>query len=100
VKAKSKTGVQIDPNLTQALRAAGDEGTVEAVLMLKDANDAPAAKSQMDEWKQKIESLSKSESVETNFFPNLGSVAVRAKARVVKELLKQPGLSVASLNRF
>jgi hypothetical protein len=54
----------------------------------------------MDEWKQKIKDLSEGEPVEANYFPNLGSMAVRAKARVVRKLLQQPGLSVASLNRF
>ena len=98
MKAKSKA--QIDPKLSAALRSAGDDGTVEAVLMLTDDKDAPAGKRQMDEWKQKVEDLSKGESIETNYFPNLGSMAVRAKARVVRKLLKQPGLSVASLNRF
>jgi hypothetical protein len=91
---------QIDPKLSEALLSAGDEGTVEAVLMLKDDKDAPASRKQMDEWKQKIKDLSEGEPVEANYFPNLGSMAVRAKARVVRKLLRQPGLSVASLNRF
>lgn len=101
MKAKSRTKAQIDPKLSEALRSAGDQGTVEAILMLNDGNgkDAPAGKQQMDEWKQKIADLSQGEAVETNYFPNLGSVAVRAKARVVRKLLRQPGLSVASLNR-
>lgn len=93
---------QIDPKLSQALRFAGEEGTVEAVLMLKDGKDGKdaAAQKQMDEWKQKVEDLSEGEPVEANYFPNLGSMAVRAKARVVKKFLQQPGLSVALLNRF
>jgi hypothetical protein len=37
--------------------------------------------------------------VEANYFPNLGSVAVRTKGRVLKKLLKHPGLSVAALNQ-
>jgi len=92
--------IQIDPKLFEALRSAGEDGTVEAVLMLQDGKDEPASKKQMEEWKQRIKDLSEGESVEANYFPNLGSMAVRAKARVVKKLLKQPGLSVASLNRF
>ena len=100
MKAKSRTKAKIDPKLSEALRSAGDHGTVEAILMLNNGNDADAGKQQMDEWKQKIANLSQGEPVETNYFPNLGSVAVRAKARVVRKLLRQPGLSVASLNRF
>jgi hypothetical protein len=99
MKAGNKKA-QIDPELSEALISAGDEGTVEAVLMLKDGNDAPAGEKQMDEWKRKIKDLSEGEPVEANYFPNLGSMAVRAKARVVRKLLQQPGLSVASLNRF
>jgi hypothetical protein len=68
--------------------------------MLEDGKDAPASKKQMDEWKQRIKDLSEGESVEAIYFPNLGSMAVRAKARVVRTLLRQPSLSVASLNRF
>lgn len=99
MKASSKKA-QIDPKLSEALLSAGDEGTVEAVLMLKDGKDAPASTKLMDEWKKKIKDLSEGEAVEANYFPNIGSMAVRAKARVVKKLLKQPGLSVASLNRY
>jgi hypothetical protein len=67
--------------------------------MLQDSTDAPASKKHMEEWKQRIKDLSEGESVEANYFPNLGGMAVRAKARVVRKLLQQPGLSVASLNR-
>jgi hypothetical protein len=95
-----KKKAQIDPKLSKALLSAGDEGTVEAVLMLKDGEDSTASTKLMDEWKKKIKDLSEGEPVEANYFPNLGSMAVRAKARVVKKLLQQPGLSVASLNRF
>jgi len=99
MKAANKKA-QIDPKLSQALRTAGEEGTVEAVLMLKDGKNAAASKKQMADWKQKIEGLSEGDSVEANYFPNLGSMAVRGKARVVRKLLRQPGLSVASLNRL
>ena len=88
---QSKGKVQIDPKLSQALKSAGDNGTVEAVLMF----DQPDP----DRLKKQIEKLASGEAMETNYFPNLGSVAVRAKGKVVKKLLSHPGLAVAALNR-
>jgi len=90
--AKSgKPKTQIDPNLSQALESAGDNGTVEAVLMFH--------KPDTGQLQRQIAKISSGEKVETNYFPNLGSVAVRATGRVVKKLLRQPGLAVAALNR-
>jgi hypothetical protein len=43
VPAAPKAKVQIDPKLTKALRSAGDEGTVDAVLMFQSPKTAPAA---------------------------------------------------------
>jgi len=97
--AKPKAKVQIDPMLTKALRSAGDEGTVEAVLMFQSPKSAPAAQRQSDQLQRQIADLSSGEAVETNYFPNLGSVAVRTKGRVLRKLLKHPGLAVAALNR-
>jgi hypothetical protein len=98
-KAKAKSKVQIDPKLSQALQSAGDEGTVEAVLMFENPKSASGAQ-RSDRIKRQIAKISSGEPVETNYFPNLGSVSVRAKGRVVKKLLKQPGLAVAALNRL
>lgn len=100
MKSKAKAKAQIDPKLSAALRSAGENGTVEAVLMLKNAKNAPASKEQMNVWKRKIADLSEGEAVETNYFPNLGSFAVKAKGRIVKKLLKHSDLAVATLNRL
>jgi hypothetical protein len=80
------------------LRSAGDEGTVDAVLMFENPANAAGAQKQSDQLKHQIANLFREEAIETNYFPNLGSVAVRAKGRVLKKLLKHPGLSVAALN--
>jgi hypothetical protein len=88
----------VDPRLSAALKSAGDEGTVEAVLMFD--NPASASGNQnSDRIRSEISRIA-GEAVEANYFPNLGSVAVRAKGRVVRKLLRQPGLAVASLNRL
>ena len=67
--------------------------------MFDSPKNAPAAQQQSDQLRRQIADLSSGEVMETNYFPNLGSVAVRAKARVLKKLLKHPGLSVAALNQ-
>ena len=95
---KGNSKVRIDPKLSEALQSAGDEGTVEAVLMFDNSKDESVAQNS-DRIKRQLAKVSKGESIETNYFPNLGSVSVRAKGRVVKKLLKQPGLAVAALNR-
>jgi hypothetical protein len=98
VAIRNNSKVQIDPQLSKALTLAGDDGTVEAVLMFdkpKNASDAQHS----DDLKRQIKSASSGEKIEANYFPNLGSVAVRTKGKVVKKLLKRPGLAVAALNR-
>lgn len=67
--------------------------------MFENPEKAPAAQRESDRLKQQIADLSDGEPIETSYFPNLGSVAVRAKGRVVKKLLEHPGLAVAALNR-
>jgi len=99
VAGKSKSKVQIDPKLSEVLKSAGDNGTVEAVLMFDNPTNDSAAES-TDRIKRQIAKVSSGEHVETNYFPNLGSVSVRAKGRVVKKLLKQRGLAVAALNNL
>jgi hypothetical protein len=99
VAGKTKPKIQIDPKLSEALQSAGDEGTVEAVLMFQSPKDASTAQRQSDGLKKRITELTSGEAVEANYFPSLGSVAVRATSRVVKKLLKHPGLAVAALNR-
>ena len=98
-RPRAKSKVQVDPRLSAALKSAGDEGTVEAVLMFD--NPASASGNQnSDRIRSEISRIAGGEAVEANYFPNLGSVAVRAKGRVVRKLLRQPGLAVASLNRL
>ena len=66
--------------------------------MFNSPKNAPAAQRQSDQLKRQIADLSSGEAMETNYFSNLGSVAVRAKGRVLKKLLKHPGLAVAALS--
>ena len=91
--------MQIDPKLSKALRSAGDEGTVDAVLMFDSPANAAEAQQHSDRLRKQLVKVAEEEPMETNYFPNLGSVAVRTNGRVLKKLLKQPGLSVAALNR-
>jgi hypothetical protein len=72
---------------------------VDAVLMFQNPANAAGAQQQSELLKEQLTNLSTEEPIEANYFPNLGSVAVRAKARVLRKLLKHPGLSVAALNR-
>jgi len=86
----------IDPRLKELLESAGDEGTVEAVLMF---GEPIAAGGRADDLEQLVASVAGEEPLECNSFPNLRAVAVRAKGRVVKRLLGHPELTVATLNR-
>lgn len=71
---------------------------MEAVLMFQRPKAASAAE-QTSQLKRDIQDASDGDKIEANYFPNLGSVAVRGKGRAVKKLLKHPGLTVAALNR-
>jgi hypothetical protein len=99
VGAKSKSKAQIDPKLSKALRSAHKDDTVEAVLMFDNQGGTAAKTHDVDDLKHEIAKLSSGDDLEANYFPSLGSVAVRAKPGVVKRLLKHPRLAVAALNR-
>jgi hypothetical protein len=90
--------LDIDPRLTELLKSAGDEGTVEAVLMFNEPAKGASATEAVDVEKL-MQSLTESENFDYNCFPNLRSVAVRATGRLVKRLLAHPQLKVATLNR-
>lgn len=98
MKAKHKP--DIDPQLEKLLASAGDDGTIEAVLMFRRAGGSANSVPEQEEIKTMVASLAASDPMECNFFPNLGAVAIRAKGRTVKRLLKHPELAVATVNRL
>lgn len=97
---KGTPKASIDPRLEEALKSAGDEGTVEAVLMFHGPGAAVRSRSPKQDLAKLVASLAKSEPLDVNYFPNLRSVALRAKGRVVKRFLKHPQLAVATLNQL
>ena len=97
VAAKRKP--EIDPRLVQALDAAGEDGLVEAVLMFRLRAAAKGAAAGVDDVQRLADDLAASEAAELNYFPNLRSLAIRGKGRVVRRLLEHPDLTVATVNR-
>jgi hypothetical protein len=87
---------EVDPDLERQLEAAGDDEPVEAVLLLKDdAGHKPPPNVDALLKRARVRDAD----VEMNYMPLLGALIVRASSRVVRILISQPEVELASANR-
>ena len=87
---------EVDPDLERQLEAAGEDEAVEAVLLLKDdAGHKPPAN--VDAFLKRAHVCG--DDVEMNYMPLLGALIVRARSRVLRILISQPEVELASANR-
>ena len=87
----------IDPDLERQLDAAKGDEPVEAVFLLKSdvQNKRPID----------VEALMKrvsdqSDEIEMNYMPRVGALIVRARPQVIRQLIGQPEVEMASANRI
>ena len=91
----------IDPKLQTKIKQAGDKGTVEAVVMLSDdaaqALERSAEKPPPNYLIEQVSTLLDEKPAEVRYLPKLGVLTVRASGRFVEQLLKLPGVTVATV---
>ncbi|HEX5688449.1 MAG TPA: hypothetical protein VFX76_00505, partial [Roseiflexaceae bacterium] len=89
----------VDPELERQLTSAKNDEAVEAVLVLRQRGSdwphppSPAALLRL---------VSRGEpagTIERTILPRLGVLIVRAPARVIRRLIAQPAVAIASVNR-
>ncbi|KPV54154.1 hypothetical protein SE17_05510 [Kouleothrix aurantiaca] len=84
----------VDPTLARQLDAARATEPVEAVLMLRDGapqGDSAAALMQ--------QASDEDADAEMNYMPRIGALVVRAQSHVIRLLISQPTVEVASANQ-
>jgi hypothetical protein len=98
-EGKSMHNRDIDPDLERQLDAAKEDEPVEAVLLLKDAEgDKPPI--DVEALMKRVCGKGADEDVEMNYLPRVGALIVRARSRVLRLLISQPEVEMASANRI
>ena len=90
---------EIDPDLERQLASAKEDEPVEAVLLLKgDEQNKPPI--DVDALVKRVCDKSQGEEIELNYMPRIGALIVRARSRVLRLLISQPEVEMASANRL
>ncbi len=90
----------IDPRLLEKIEAAGDEGQVEAVVLVADdaaagsADERGAGGRLLDRVTRRL----KQQPAHVRFMPKLGAVVVRGSGKLVRQLLEDDDVVSASAN--
>jgi hypothetical protein len=98
--SKRPLEVDVDPELVRQLASADDEESVEAVLVLRQRGadwphpPTPAALLRL------VSRGEPASTIEHTMLPRLGVLVVRAHARVIRRLIAQPAVVIASANRI
>lgn len=87
----------VDPVLTYQLDAAQSTDPVEAVLLLRQSE--PAEQQPRDAEALMRWASGQDAAAEMNYMPRIGALVVRAQSHVIRELISQPAVEVASANR-
>jgi hypothetical protein len=90
---------EIDPDLERQLASAKEDEAVEAVLLLKgdDQNKPPV---DVDALLKRVCDKGQDEKIELNYLPRIGALIVRARSRVLRLLISQPEVEMASANQL
>ena len=86
----------VDPDLVRQLDAAQADEPVEAVLLLRPADDAKQPSS-AEALMQRV--CRHDHNAQVNYMPRLGALIVRARSRVIRMLINRPEVELASANR-
>jgi hypothetical protein len=87
----------IDPDLVRQLDAARADEPVEAVLLLRPADDEAEHPSTAEALMQRV--CRHDHEAQVNYLPRLGALIVRARSRVIRMLINRPEVEMASANR-
>ena len=89
-------GVDVDPELERQLALAKDNQTVDTVLVLRQSGAHPFDPAALLRRVGRHEAAG---AVEHTALPRLGVLIVRAHARIIRRLIAQPEVAIASANR-
>jgi hypothetical protein len=90
---------EIDPDLERQLDTAKDDEPVEAVLLLKgNAQNKPPI--DVEALMKRVCEKSQGEEIELNYMPRVGALIVRARSQVLRLLISQPEVEMATANRL
>jgi hypothetical protein len=93
------TSVDVDPELERQLALAEADATVEAVLVLRQRGAEIQPFADLVALLQRLGRNQSNGPVQHTALPRLGVLIVRAQARVIRRLLAEPVVAVASSNR-
>ena len=90
---------EIDPDLERQLARAKEDEPIEAVLLLKgDGQNKPPI--DVDALVKRVSDKNQGEEIELNYMPRIGALIVRARSRVLRLLITQPEVEMASANQL
>jgi hypothetical protein len=85
--------------LERQLASAVDDEPIEAVLVLRQSGADMQHPSDPEALLRRVRRNEPAGAVEGTVLPRLGVLIVRAQARVIRQLIAQPGVATASANR-
>ena len=92
---------EVDPHLLAQIAEAGDDGQVEAVILLANTAKGSAAQDRKEAGPQLIDQVASEvheRPAEVRHMPNLGTMYVRGSGKFVRQLLESDEVSVATAN--
>ncbi len=92
--------VDVDPALERQLALAEDDERVEAVLVLRQSGADRQHLSDPEALLRRVCDKNQPGTVEHTVLPRLGMLIVRAHARIIRRLIAQPEVAIASANRI
>jgi len=89
----------IDPELNRQLQAAEKGQPVEAVIIIRQSSATTQSQPNADALLRRIGDKYAKDQVELNYMPRLGVLAVRGPPDIIKWLIDQPEVEIASANQ-
>ena len=99
-EAAAASKPQIDPDLERQLDAAHDDEPVGAVLLLRQSATTHRPPPNVDALLNRVRETDGTDNVETNYMPRIGTLVVRARPDLIRQLIVQPEVEVASAYRL
>jgi hypothetical protein len=90
----------VDPELERQLASAKDNESVEAVLVLRQRSADWPHPYDPEALLRRVSRNEPAGTVERTILPRLGVLIVRAHARIIRRLIIQPAVAIASANRI
>jgi hypothetical protein len=93
-------GVDVDPELERQLALAKGNEAVEVVLVLRQSGADRQHRSSPEALLRRVGRNELAGAIEHTMLPQLGVLIVRAQARIIRRLIAQPEVAIASANRI